>query len=185
MSGSTPARAGETAYLGIGSNIEPERHVTIAIDRLRREFDELALSPVYRSPAVGFDGADFFNLVAAVRTERSPFELRDWLRALEDEYGRRRDVPKFSDRVLDVDILLYGDRVQDDPDLRLPRPEIFHFAHVLRPLAELAPELVCPGDGRTLAQLRRAAKVDESALVRVHGDWDRGVGTAPAADRAG
>ncbi len=157
----------ETAYLGIGSNIEPERHVAIALERLGAAFDDLRVSPLYRSPAVGFDGDDFINGVAAVTTDLSPWELRDWLRGLEDEYGRQRDVPKFSDRVLDVDILLFGDRVQDDERLRLPRPEVFHFAHVLRPLAELAPDLVCPGDGRDFATIRAAVELDESRLQRL------------------
>lgn len=155
----------KVAYLGIGSNVQPARHVAIAIDRLSARFDDVELSPVYRSPAVGFDGSDFINLVAAVRTDLSPWALRDWLRALEDEYGRERDVPKFSDRVLDVDILLYGTLVQADEQLQLPRPEIFHFAHVLRPLAELAPDLECPGDGRRFAQIRTDAALDESGLI--------------------
>jgi len=157
----------ETAFLGIGSNVRPERHARIAVARLSEAFGDLALSPVYRSPAVGFDGADFINLVARVRTDLSPSALRDWLRALEDAHGRRRDVPKFSDRVLDVDILLYGDRVSDDEDLRLPRPEIFHFAHVLRPLAELAPDRECPGDGRSFARIRADADLDERGLTRL------------------
>ena len=76
-------------------------------------------------------------------------------------------MPKFSDRVLDVDILLFGDRVQDDPELVLPRQEVFHFAHVLRPLAELAPNLVCPGDGRRFAQIREDAALDESGLTAI------------------
>ncbi len=157
----------ELAFLGLGSNVAPERHIAIAIERLDEAFDELRLSPLYRSRSVGFDGADFINGVASVRTTLSPWELRDWLRALEDEHGRERNVPKFSDRVLDVDILLYGELVQDDTGLQLPRPEIFHFAHVLRPLAELAPERICPGDGRTFAAIRRAAGLDETGLVRL------------------
>ncbi len=157
----------EIAFLGLGSNVSPERHIGIAIERLGSAFDDLRLSPLYRSRAVGFEGNDFINGVASVRTTLSPRALRDWLRALEDEHGRERNVPKFSDRVLDVDILLYGDRVQNDEDLQLPRPEIFHFAHVLRPLAELAPERVCPGDGRTFAAIREAARLDESGLVRL------------------
>ncbi len=157
----------DIAFLGIGSNVDPERHVAIAVHRLHTAFGDLRLSPVYRSPAVGFDGADFINAVASVRTSLSPHALRDWLRALEDEHGRERDVPKFSDRVLDVDILLYGDRVLNEPDLQLPRPEIHHFAHVLRPLAELAPTRVVPGDGRTLERLRSDARLDESGLVRL------------------
>jgi 2-amino-4-hydroxy-6-hydroxymethyldihydropteridine diphosphokinase len=161
----------EVAFLGLGSNVSPERHIAIAIDRLGVAFGDLRLSPLYRSRAVGFEGNDFINGVASVRTDLSPWALRDWLRALEDEHGRERDVPKFSDRVLDVDILLYGDRVQENEGLQLPRPEIFHFAHVLRPLAELAPERICPGDGRTFAAIREAAKLDESGLVRLDGDF--------------
>ena len=161
----------EIAFLGIGSNVRPERHVAIAIDRLRENFDGLRLSPVYRSRAVGFDGADFINAVASIHTTLSPWQLRDWLRALEDEFGRERNVPKFSDRVLDVDILLFGELVQDDERLKLPRPELFHFAHVLKPLAELAPELVCPGDGRTLARIREEAGLDEAGLVPLDAEY--------------
>lgn len=161
----------ELAFLGLGSNVVPERHIAIAIERLDAAFDDFRLSPLYRSRSVGFDGADFINGVASVRTTLSPWELRDWLRALEDEHGRERNVPKFSDRVLDVDILLYGDRVQDDTGLQLPRPEIFHFAHVLRPLAELVPERICPGDGRTFAAIREAAGLDESGLVLLDGQF--------------
>lgn len=161
------ASKGTLAFLGIGSNVDPERHVRIAVRRLDQAFADLRLSPVYRSPAVGFDGADFINAVAAVRTTLSPWELRDWLRALEDEHGRERNVPKFSDRVLDVDILLYGDRILEEEDLQLPRPELYHFPHVLRPLAELAPERPCPGDGRTFREIRAAAALDERGLVRL------------------
>ncbi len=155
----------ETVYLGIGSNVSPERHVREAIARLQDTFGAVALSPIYRSRAVGFDGDDFINLVARIETDLSPWELRDWLRALEDEHGRKRSGPKFSDRVLDVDIILFGDRVMDDERLRLPRPELFDFAHVLRPLAELAPDRVCPGDGRTFREIRAAAQLDESGLT--------------------
>lgn len=171
----------EIAFLGIGSNVQPERHVAIAIERLRNDFDEFRLSPVYRCRAVGFDGADFINAVASVRTSLSPWALRDWLRALEDEHGRQRNVPKFSDRVLDVDILLFGDLVQADERLQLPRPELFHFAHVLKPLAELAPDRVCPGDGRTLAQIRREAGLEEAGLIKLDEDF-RPVAVEPGAD---
>lgn len=154
----------ESAFLGIGSNVQPARHVAIAMQRIDKSFDHVRFSPIYQSPAVGFDGNDFINLVARVETDLSPLALRDWLRALEDEYGRERNVPKFSDRVLDVDILLYGDHVSQEEGLQLPRQELFHFAHVLRPLAELAPNLVCPGDGRTMAMIREQAQLDESGL---------------------
>lgn len=153
-----------TAWLGIGSNVNPVRNVRIAIDALSEQFPGLVLSPVYRSRAVGFDGDDFINLVAQVETTLSPFELRDWLRELEDRHGRRRNVPKFSDRVLDVDILLYDERVMNEEGLELPRAEILHFAHVLRPLAELAPQITYPGTTQTLGELWATSKLRKTPL---------------------
>jgi 2-amino-4-hydroxy-6-hydroxymethyldihydropteridine diphosphokinase len=134
-----------TAWLGLGSNVDVERHIKAAVEALRRDFSAFRASPVYQSTAVGFDGDDFINLVVSVKTELGPLELKSYLNELEDRYGRLRGVPKFSDRTLDVDILLYDDLVMITPQLELPRPEIFRFAHVLKPLADLEPELVCPG----------------------------------------
>ncbi len=155
------------AWLGIGSNVEPERNIRFAIDALRTAFPVIELSPVYRSRAVGFDGDDFINLVAAVQTAMTPLELRAWLRMLEDSQGRDRNSPKFSNRVIDVDILLYDDVVMNAPELVLPRPEILRFAHVLRPLADLSPDLPYPGDGRTIDELRRWISLDESGLCPI------------------
>ncbi len=93
---------------------------------------------------VGFDGDDFINLVARVETELHPMELREYLRDLEDRFGRKRDVAKFSDRSLDIDILLYDDLVLLSPVLEIPRAEILKFAHVLKPLADLEPDLIHP-----------------------------------------
>lgn len=140
-----------TVYLGLGSNIDPERHLRAGIAALRGAFGEVALSPVYRSAAVGFEGGDFLNLAARIETSMSPRELKRWLSALEDAHGRRRDLPKFSDRTLDIDILLYGDRVNErGGGVELPRREILKYAHVLKPLADLAPELPHPLTGRTI-----------------------------------
>ena len=146
-----------TACLGLGSNVAAGKHLRAAVLALRERFDGLRLSPLYRSRAVGFEGADFINFAAAIETSLAPADLHTWLRELEDRHGRRRDVPKFSDRTLDVDILLYGDLVLDDPELQLPRPEILRFAHVLRPLAELVPEQLYPGRDETLAELWQAS----------------------------
>jgi len=152
------------AYLGIGSNTDAERNVRSAVAALRDRFSQVVLSPIYLSRAVGFAGDDFINLVAQVETDLPPLALRDYLRELEDRHGRRRDLPKFSDRTLDIDILIYDDLVLDTPDLQLPRPEIRKFAHVLKPLVDLAPELRYPGRGETLAELWAAAACREVAL---------------------
>lgn len=152
------------AFLGVGSNVQPERHIKIAISALQDRFTSVELSPVYRSQAVGFDGEDFINLVARVETSLTPEQLHKWLHALEDQHGRKRDVPKFSDRVLDIDILLYDRLVLNQPGLVLPRPEILQFAHVLRPLAELAPELQLPGTQKTLRELWNRSGLEKTPL---------------------
>lgn len=143
------------AYLSLGSNVDPAAHLYSALAALRERFGDLRASIAYRFPAVGFDGADFVNLAAVIETDLAPDALNTWLHALEDRHGRRRDVPRYSDRTLDIDIVLYGDRVLDGPgNLQIPRDELKH-AFVLRPLAELAPDAIVPLDGRSLRELWR------------------------------
>ena len=145
-----------TAYLSLGSNLEPERHLARALAELRARFGELRVSPAYRTPAVGFEGPDFVNAAVALESDLDPFALDAWLHALEDAHGRRRDRPRFSDRPLDIDIVFYDDLVLRGPgNLELPRPELRH-AFVLRPLSDIAPEFREPVGGRTLAELWRA-----------------------------
>src|ERR1700756_969561 len=126
-------------YLSLGSNQEPHRYLRIALDELRARFGHLDISPAYRSAAVGFDGADFLNLAVGLDTDLEPQALNDWLHALEDRHGRRRDVARFSDRTLDADIVLYGDRVlRGTGNLVVPRAEL-EQPFVLKPLADIAP----------------------------------------------
>jgi 2-amino-4-hydroxy-6-hydroxymethyldihydropteridine diphosphokinase len=156
-----------TAYLGLGSNVDAERHIRIAIQTLQDEFGAVALSPVYRSEAVGFKGDDFLNLAARIETGLSPLALRDFLRRLEQAYGRDRNTPKWSDRTLDIDILLYDELVIYDEELEIPRREILKFAHVLKPLADLAPDLVHPAERRTIADIWASSDCRTARLERV------------------
>jgi len=156
-----------TAYLGIGSNIDARRHIASGIAELRETFCNVVLSPVYRSRAFGFEGEDFLNLVARVETELSPLELKHWLHGLEDRHGRDRKVPKFSDRTLDIDILLYDDLYLLSPELEIPRSEILTAAHVLKPLADLAPGLLHPAARRTIGELWHAFPERNSDLTPI------------------
>jgi 2-amino-4-hydroxy-6-hydroxymethyldihydropteridine diphosphokinase len=140
-------------YLSLGSNVEPNRYLHAALKALREKFGALEVSPAYRSAAVGFDGADFVNLAVGLDTDLEPVALNDWLHALEDRHGRRRDVPRYSDRTLDIDIVLYDDLVTQGPGhLDIPRKEL-KYAFVLKPMADIAPALRHPVSGRTMAQL--------------------------------
>jgi len=156
-----------TAWLGLGSNLNAAVNIRAAIAELREQFETIALSPSYTSAAVGFDGDDFINLVARVETDMSPLELRQYLRDLEDRYGRKRDVPKFSDRSMDIDILLYDDLVLYSPLLEIPRAEIVKFAHVLKPLTDLDPDLVHPGERRTLSDIWDSSGLSDKSLVPI------------------
>lgn len=139
-----------TAYIGIGSNIEPEHHIERALAELKAHHGAVRTSTLYRVPAVGFAGADFINGVIAIETTAGIEALVDELKNLELAAGRKRS-DGMGSRELDLDLLLYGDQVIHRDRLVLPRPDILKYAFVLRPLAELAPETVHPATGETLA----------------------------------
>jgi len=140
-------------YLGLGSNIEPEKNLALGAAELERRFGKLELSPVYRAPAIGFESPDFLNAVAAIDTEIAPSALLDVIEEIHDIAGRERDATnKWVARSLDIDLLLYGDLVSPERPLRVPRGDVLDYAFVLRPLAELVPGDVHPVTGRTFAE---------------------------------
>ena len=156
-----------TAYLGLGSNVDAEHHIRIAVRALIHAFGDAEISPIYRSTAVGFEGGDFINLVVRVQTAFKPMELRYFLRTLEDRYGRNRTAPKWSDRTLDIDILLFDDLVIKTDKLDLPRAEILRFAHVLKPLADIAPDLEHPVNGKSFSELWAQGEWEGVNLLRL------------------
>jgi len=140
-------------YVSIGSNIEREKNVHAAVAALRQRFGALQLSRVYENRPIGFDGENFYNLVAGFDTMESPHVVAAALHAIEQQQGRIRGPSRFSPRSLDLDLLLYDDWVRDEETLRLPRDEIREYACVLGPLAELAPDRRHPETGETFAQM--------------------------------
>ncbi len=156
-------------YLSLGSNIEPEHYLRAAIDALHAQFGNLLVSRLIRTEAVGFEGPAFLNLALGLDTDWSPQELDDWLHALEDRHGRRRDVERYSSRTLDIDIILFGDLIVDGPGhLQIPRDELKHV-FVLAPLAEIAPDARHPHSGRSMAELWNAHPERDQVLERI--EW--------------
>jgi len=151
-------------YISIGSNIEAERHLRLAIAELRRHYGDLQLSSVYESEAVGFDGDNFLNMVAGLDTDEEVHHVVQTLRQIEDRYGRVRCGPRFSARSLDLDLLLYDELVMKEDGFEIPRGEITHNAFVLWPLAEIAPDLMHPSARRTMAKLWQEFDKDSQKL---------------------
>ncbi|WP_296680590.1 2-amino-4-hydroxy-6-hydroxymethyldihydropteridine diphosphokinase, partial [Novosphingobium sp.] len=126
------------AYLSLGSNQDPEKNLLSAVIALRETFKNVVVSDWFPTKAVGFNGPDFINAAAIIETEWDVVTLDAWLHTLEDRHGRRRDVPRFSSRTLDIDIIFFDDLVLNGPgNLQIPRPELKH-AFVLEPLAQIA-----------------------------------------------
>ena len=145
-------RVGRETYLSLGSNVDPERNLRAAVAALRERFGDVAVSPVYRTRPVGFDGPDFLNAVARIECDTDPFALHRWLHKLEEQHGRDSRDKDYSDRPLDIDIVYFGSLVLDVGVLQLPRPEL-RYAFVLKPMADIAPEFVDPLRDATMAQL--------------------------------
>ena len=140
-------------YLSIGSNLARERNIALAIARLKERYGELELSSVYESDAVGFEGDAFYNLAVGLESEQTPAQMVRFFRAIEGESGRARKSVKYGPRTLDIDLLLYGDRVCEVNGLELPRSELTRYAFMLRPLAEIAGEVRHPIAGKTIGEL--------------------------------
>ena len=129
-------------FVGIGSSINKQENIRLGIQALRAEFSSLAVSPVYESEAVGFNGCNFYNLVVCFNSNLNAQTVIEKLKAIEVKQGRPEKAIKFAPRTLDLDLLLHDNLI--DSTIDLPRAEILHNAFVLKPLSELAPDLKHP-----------------------------------------
>ncbi len=156
------------AYVGIGSNLdEPAVRVSEAIEALRArpELRAFAASSLWRSAPVGTGPQpDYVNAVAGFLWPDTPAALLEVLLETERGHGRVRDGVRWAPRRLDLDLLMVSDLVIDSPRLTLPHPRMTGRAFVLRPLAEIAPDLVVPGAGAIGALLN---EVSDQRIERV------------------
>ena len=160
-----------TVYLGLGSNIDRESHLRAGLDALAGILQDMRCSAVFESQAVGIKSGPFYNLVVTGQTRLPLLELDRRLKFIEADNGRyapdRKGLP------LDIDVLMYDDLQGSFDGLTLPRAEILRNAFVLWPLSLIAPELVHPGEGKSMGQLWQEARI-EQVLAPVPFEW-RGV----------
>ena len=147
-----------TAAVALGSNLGGRRaHLDFAIARLNASLANLRTSRYYETEPVGAPGPQplFLNAAAVGGTSASAGELLAALMAIEQERGRERPFQNAA-RTLDLDLILFGDLVMETPSLTIPHPRFRERRFVLEPLAEIAPDLVDPVTGSTVAELLRA-----------------------------
>ncbi|MFG1489104.1 2-amino-4-hydroxy-6-hydroxymethyldihydropteridine diphosphokinase [Oceanospirillum sp. HFRX-1_2] len=140
-------------YLSLGSNINARSNIKAGIAALNARFGEMQLSPIVESEPVGFIGDPFINLMTVLETELPIEELSQQFRQMEYEFGREDNAPKFSGRTLDIDIVLVDQLEGQHFGLTLPRKDLFEHGYMLYPLALMEPDLVPPGQEKTVQEL--------------------------------
>ena len=153
------------ALVALGSNIDGKRNLREAVRRLSLCCRLVAVSPVYETAPVGnTEQPNFFNAAALIETDLTAAELKARvLRVIEQEMGRVRTEDKNAPRTIDLDIALFGHQVLDLGPRRIPDPDILRYPHIAVPLADLAPTMRHPEDGRTLQEI--AQSLSASGLV--------------------
>ena len=154
-------------FVAAGSNVDVERNLRLASHELVKTFGKVEFSPAYQNVAAGFEGDDFINFVAAFDTELPVRAVVAELQRIEGLCGRERDAPKWAPRSMDLDILLFGDRVCDEPGLVLPRPDLLRRAYMLGPMADIGGEVIHPLEQRTISDLWQHFDRDAHPLTRI------------------
>ena len=160
-------------YISLGSNVEREHNLSKALGILKARFGSLDCSSVYESEAVGFVGEPFLNLVTRFAVACDVYEVSHVLKSIEAQCGRLRGGPRFSPRTLDLDLLLFGESVIREHGLQVPREEITTHAFVLKPLAEVAGDMMHPTLGKTFRELWAAFDGGVQSLMTVNSSFLR------------
>ncbi len=151
------------AFIGVGSNIEPEHNIPDALARLSKHVNIIGISSFYKTvPLLRENQDDYLNGVCQISTSISPKELKfGVLRTIEKELHRNRESDKYAPRTIDLDILLYGDMVIQEGNITIPDPDICNRSFIAFPLSELNPDLIMPDTKKPLSDLLSALSKDD------------------------
>ena len=138
-------------HINIGSNQDREVNILGAIDFLKLNFSDIQISDIFESPSAGFDGDDFYNVGVNATTQLCIEDVNAVLKNIEKTFGRDRSQPKFSSRIIDLDLVIYDDIIA--PEQNLPRDDIMIYSFVLAPLAQLSGNDIHPIERKTYQQL--------------------------------
>ena len=142
----------QTIFVSIGSNIDAESNMLLVKEHLNLLF-EVTYSGIYQTPAEGFTGGDFLNSVCKFKSDKKPNEIRRTLKSIEEKMGRTTSQKGMSNRVIDLDLILYGDMLINEDGLEIPSSDIENYKFVLEPLAEIAPDYIHPTSKKTYKEL--------------------------------
>ena len=142
----------QTIFVSIGSNIDAESNMLLVKEHLNLLF-EVTYSGTYQTPAEGFTGEDFLNSVCKFKSDKKPNEIRRTLKSIEEKMGRTISQKGMSNRVIDLDLILYGDMLINEDGLEIPSSDIENYKFVLEPLAEIAPDYIHPMLKKTYKEL--------------------------------
>ena len=151
-------------HLNIGSNQNRRSNICLAVKSLELHFSDIILSSLFESPSEGFKGNDFYNVGVNITTLKTTNEVVDILRDIENSLGRDRSLPKFSSRMIDLDLVIYGGII--DETLNVPRKDILKYAFVLAPLAELNPKEIHPLEGTSYQSLWKTFQSKQDFILR-------------------
>ena len=155
-------------YAGLGSNVDKEKNIPAGLKSLASHFSPLAISTVYESEPLGFNGEKFYNLVVGFDTDLPALEVVRIFKSIESSSGRMpssQDVSaKIISHTLDIDLLLFGDLIQHDDQIDVPRNDIKQYSFVICPLAEIAGDFKHPETGLRLADMWQSFDKDRHRL---------------------
>ena len=142
----------QTIFVSIGSNIDAESNMLLVKEHLNLLF-EVTYSGIYQTPAEGFTGGYFLNSVCKFKSDKKPNEIRRTLKSIEEKMGRTTSQKGMSNRVIDLDLILYGDMLINEDGMENPSSDIENYKFVLEPLAEIAPDYIHPKLKKTYKEL--------------------------------